>query len=662
MTEETIKNDAKNFYEKPNILHVFKLETNENRHSNLLGYLLNSKENHGLRNAFSKELISIIKEKYKNNEQIKNINENLSFNVYRERYTINENGKKKNRMDFLLIGDNIQENIPVIVIENKIYSGENGKQLESYYNHINAKYSNRKYNKIFLKLSPTGNLPENEGDRDIWQIITYSDILEALNNVEIPQETNKIVQDYKNSLKYDLKVDKGIMSLFMENSDKSEKFKEAQKELAQYIKDTIQKMKGISFCIQEEKGDNIIKFGTEVMDAHLENKYVQNKDSWNPTRSKYSYEIITNGENNKIILQLVVVDGFEQRLVNHMDGYKKEECGNWWIVCKKDFEADNLIEDINKWLSKWEKRDPKIEYINNNISNESNINKETIKNIIEKSISKDGITFCIQEKKRDSKIKFGTRNIDSWLDNNYKCKGKEKFDKNFWYGLTFDKKFWKNSRYAYEFKITENRLIFQLAIKEKRCKEELKDFLCNLEEQEIGEWIAIKKEEFSFIGKNLDNLNEFLEKCNKYLNMWEEDIAKSEKTYKFNWGTFTNFTKEEINPLFESYLRLQSGYMDNLKSYLFNYIYGLFWTKYRNLLKQDTNTEEEKKSKEGIIKFEIKKEKQEPGLEEIKINSDSVIIHNVKKNYKDYTLEKLLEEIEREIKELINLNNTTFDR
>ena len=173
-----------------NIFDILKISKTEIRHSNMLGWLLDPNENHGLFDSFLYGIIAKISESMTDKAAIlKLLSGNLeSFSVFRERDNI----------DILLVSSELET---IIAIENKIGSSEHrfGKtsesQLQKYSDTLKAVYE--KYTQIKVYLTPEGEEPTISD----WIVLTYSDIMEVLESV----------------FKYRLKEDKTEVSILIKN-------------------------------------------------------------------------------------------------------------------------------------------------------------------------------------------------------------------------------------------------------------------------------------------------------------------------------------------------------------------------------------------------------------------------------------------------------------
>ena len=96
-----------------NIFDVLKISRTEIRHSNMLGWLLDPNESHGLKDAFLYGVLARLSDSISDDDTVAQLLTcNLSsFNIYRERYNI----------DILLVSSEAKI---VIAIENKVDANE----------------------------------------------------------------------------------------------------------------------------------------------------------------------------------------------------------------------------------------------------------------------------------------------------------------------------------------------------------------------------------------------------------------------------------------------------------------------------------------------------------------------------------------------------------
>lgn len=186
---------------KFNIFSVVGIERNENRISNILGWLLDPNENHELGDLFLKEFINIyfFKQGISNPYKEKSLSKAY---IIRE-YSLNAS----NRIDILILNDELKF---VFFIENKIDSSQgyhNGiSQTELYYNLAEnlRQYESYAREYVFLALS-------EELIYEKYVYITYSDILLILSSIlpmissQGKQDAPKyLIEDFKENIEVDL--------------------------------------------------------------------------------------------------------------------------------------------------------------------------------------------------------------------------------------------------------------------------------------------------------------------------------------------------------------------------------------------------------------------------------------------------------------------------
>lgn len=168
-----------------NLFNVLKISRTEIRHSNMLAWLMDPNENHGIGDAFLKGVLQklIEKDSAKKYDVFQIILSDMySFSVYREWKNI----------DILLVST--KERI-LIAIENKVGSHEHSNQLDRYRKILETDFKD--YNKICVFLTPNG---EEPSDLCNWDIFTYTDVVELLESISKPRELNPgvslIIQNY----------------------------------------------------------------------------------------------------------------------------------------------------------------------------------------------------------------------------------------------------------------------------------------------------------------------------------------------------------------------------------------------------------------------------------------------------------------------------------
>lgn len=216
-----------------NILEILQVETTEIRHSNILAWLLDPEESHGLGDSFLRGIIkaairnlrdrdgdpyeTIDSNKYDGISN--NIIEDLDWWISSYFYKVKVE-REHDYKDIIITGkgrisgegDEGKDGF-LIAIENKVKAKEGTKrnkpQTEAYYEDLmdpnakrvdGTKYSNFK-KRMFVFLTPDGEQAKDPH----WTVITYEDIVMALessvNVNEIPPASALVIRDYIKSIK-----------------------------------------------------------------------------------------------------------------------------------------------------------------------------------------------------------------------------------------------------------------------------------------------------------------------------------------------------------------------------------------------------------------------------------------------------------------------------
>ena len=179
-------NALDNWKDEVNIFDVLKVTNTEIRHSNILAWLLDPNENHGIGDSFLKEFITKIVQRC--SEDMCNpfdilLQDFYTYQIYRE----------ANNMDIVLLS---KEEKTAIIIENKIWSGESSHQLNKYLEQSRLEYSDCKH-LLYVFLTPDGYDSSNPYK---WISLPYGDVINALENAikekRIAPEVSLIVQNY----------------------------------------------------------------------------------------------------------------------------------------------------------------------------------------------------------------------------------------------------------------------------------------------------------------------------------------------------------------------------------------------------------------------------------------------------------------------------------
>lgn len=178
---------------KFNLFDVLKISKFEIRHSNVLAWLLDPNENHGLGDTFIKGIFQKVLENDTSNKyDVFGIllSDMYGFIVQREWRNI----------DILLTSQ--REKI-VLAIENKIGTQEHSNQLKKYRELIEKEYSD--FKKLYIYLTPYG---EEPSDLENWSIMSYIEIVEILEDLvehtNLYQDISVMVNNYIEIIRRDI--------------------------------------------------------------------------------------------------------------------------------------------------------------------------------------------------------------------------------------------------------------------------------------------------------------------------------------------------------------------------------------------------------------------------------------------------------------------------
>ena len=198
--------ELRSYTNEANIFNILGLNHYEIRHSNMLAWLLNPNEDHGLGDRFLKKILmyatsgtklSIMKGLGPIDIELMNLSDSL---VYREKYNI----------DILLVSES---NKLVFSIENKIFSKEHSNQLQVYLQRMQSSYG-EDFRYILIFLSPDG-MPSS--DPENWIDMNYTFIMDQLerlvNSCEVKDRARLYIEDYILTLRRHVGEDKQLKEI-----------------------------------------------------------------------------------------------------------------------------------------------------------------------------------------------------------------------------------------------------------------------------------------------------------------------------------------------------------------------------------------------------------------------------------------------------------------
>lgn len=278
-----------------NLFDVLKISRAEIRHSNMLGWLLNPNENHGIGDRFLKAIIQemVVNDTDGRYEVFQTLLLDLySFTLYREWKNI----------DILLISEEEQF---LVAIENKVGAHEHDNQLDRYRKTLETEYPD--YKKMFIFLTPDGDDPS---DVENWDVLTYSSVAENLaklkSSMELQPDVELIIRNYLDVIRRDIVEDQQLVEVCNKIYAKHKKAldlifeyrTDGRSQLADCIRSALSKIAEsgiIDFSVEESSG-RLFEFHTTNMTKLFPRLSTKNS-SWG---SNYVYQYWIHRRDNKL--------------------------------------------------------------------------------------------------------------------------------------------------------------------------------------------------------------------------------------------------------------------------------------------------------------------------------------------------------------------------
>lgn len=290
---------------KFNAFESLGIVNNEIRHSNVLAWLFNPNDNHGLDDIFLKKFIQKIV--YKNRQAF--LNKNGKFDLISTSLMDYHDfivRREYRNIDLLIYSE---KNKFVLVIENKIRSKESEHQLNKYRKIVEDEFKD--YKKVYVFLTPEGEIPSDEEN---WNIIDYRTILEILETAvnlkydEIGESVKYFIDQYITILRRhivkDSELEKVCVDIYLKHKKALDLIFEYKpdiyQDISKYIKDKIiEKQKNEEEIYLDDCTRTYIRFSTKNFDERL-----PRDGTWTKTGRILLYEIQQKG--NKLSIKLII--------------------------------------------------------------------------------------------------------------------------------------------------------------------------------------------------------------------------------------------------------------------------------------------------------------------------------------------------------------------
>ncbi len=257
-----------NLLEEFNIFETLKITHAEIRHSNVIAWLLNPTENHGLSNYFLKQLFKFLVST--NSNYFEKLPISL-FDFELFNYGNVEIRREWNNIDILVIIDEDSKKV-VVAFENKIKTSEHSDQLTRYREIIEKEFKDSV--NLFVYLTPDYLIPSDEA----WIPFGYDAIADIIGDIlqhkkdSLSSKVALFLSQYNTILRRYIVGQSEVEKIAVEIY---KKHKEALDIIFQYKPDTylilsefLQKeLKENKDIILDSAGKTVIRFTTKVLDS-----------------------------------------------------------------------------------------------------------------------------------------------------------------------------------------------------------------------------------------------------------------------------------------------------------------------------------------------------------------------------------------------------------
>lgn len=345
---------------KFNLFDILKITRTEIRHSNMLSWLLNPNENHGLSDSIIRGFIQYVANSFIDDMDVFDtlLMDCHDFDIQREWHNI----------DILAVSPNEKF---VLCIENKIDSGEHDNQLNRYRKIVEETYPD--YGKMYIYLSPEG---VEASDPDYWCSMSYQDVLSIVENarkkVKLLPDAELLIDNYVEAIRRDIVGDERLVQICAEIYAKHKKaldlIFENRPDRALEVSNVIKAWamekteSGELEVVPDKCSKTFIRFKTKTMSDILPDAEEANS-GWN-TKNHYFYEI-RNIDGSGFLLSLALSSrnlSDEQRAIcdkinEHFPSRTQKENWQWrtpfatkQVKIDEELSEEKLFEQLDKKL------------------------------------------------------------------------------------------------------------------------------------------------------------------------------------------------------------------------------------------------------------------------------------------------------------------------
>lgn len=345
---------------KFNLFDILKISRVEIRHSNVLSWLINPNENHGLGDSIIRGFIQYVVTSFAEDIDVFNtlLMDCHDFIIQRECHHI----------DLLAVSEDEKF---VLCIENKIDSGEHDNQLKRYREIIEDIYPDHK--RMFIFLSPYGS---ESSEPDYWCSMGYQDVLNIVENArkkyKLLPDAELLIDNYVETIRRVIVGDKRLTQICTEIYAKHQKAldlifenrPDRALDLAAILRAWATEMteKGEMEVVIDKCNKTYTRFKTKTMSEILPDAD-EPTSGWN-TNNYYFYEI-RNNDGKDISIQLALssknISGDLREVCNRINEHfpSRQQKENWqWRIpfttkhskVDEELSEEKIYDQLNKKL------------------------------------------------------------------------------------------------------------------------------------------------------------------------------------------------------------------------------------------------------------------------------------------------------------------------
>ncbi len=300
-----------------NIFQILRVEDFEIRHTNFLDWLFNN--NQSFLQEFLQQVCGIPA------QQANAMSASKLFETHNP-YKIT----KGRLIDLVLDFDKDKY---LIVIENKVYSGEGVNQLREYHKFIEEEQTYKGYNtKKFIYLTLNGIEPEDEDDRNNWQTLSYDTILKILVKIKLKPKSsddimNILIDHYCQTLQIKIKENEKEMDYFKEfykTYYNNKNFKDTITEIVKFVPDIDARSAIERDYVNTHDNFQVMTGDKAHIYIHFYDKQISNLTNKNNLPEDWIWFEITNNDFTKLTVVIYITKDKDKKYANFATKYGKK--------------------------------------------------------------------------------------------------------------------------------------------------------------------------------------------------------------------------------------------------------------------------------------------------------------------------------------------------